>query len=72
LALLLQANRLKGGGLKPGGGAKNLAGVAIKKHISGFSIFLSLGILCLVGLVAGIIPAMRDSRMNPVKALHYE
>lgn len=41
-------------------------------HISGFALLVSLGILCLVGLVAGIIPAIRASRMDPVKALHYE
>jgi putative ABC transport system permease protein len=41
-------------------------------HISASAAATSLGILFLVGLIAGIIPAVRASRMDPVKALHYE
>jgi putative ABC transport system permease protein len=41
-------------------------------HISASAVITSLGILFLVGLIAGVIPAMRASRMDPVKALHYE
>lgn len=41
-------------------------------HISASAVASSVGILFLVGLIAGLIPAMRASRMDPVKALHYE
>jgi putative ABC transport system permease protein len=41
-------------------------------HISTANLVISLGILFLVGLIAGLFPAIRASRMDPVKALHYE
>ncbi len=36
------------------------------------SVSISLNILCLVDLITGMLPAIRASRRDPVRALHYE
>ena len=38
-------------------------------HISTFIVILALSISFIVGLLAGIIPAYRASKMNPVVAI---
>jgi putative ABC transport system permease protein len=44
----------------------------IRLMISPVSVFISTAILAFVGLVSGMIPAIRASRLDPIESLRYE
>jgi putative ABC transport system permease protein len=46
--------------------------VDIHMHISWETVAISVGVLLLVGVLSGMMPASRAARLDPVEALRYE
>ncbi len=50
----------------------NIIGEPIMTDVSPDIVALAMGVAILIGILSGVYPALRASRLNPIQALHYE